>query len=398
MTRRKAAFKPLAIHPLAELFPPMGDDDFATLCQSLQARGFDPMDPIVVLDRQVIDGRNRQAACVQLGIRPVCRDYDPAQEGDPLAYVLRRNLARRHLNESQRALVAAQLVTLKRGDNQHREENSISVDQAAAWLRVSARSVAYAAKVKSEGTPAIRRAVENGHLAVSAAAQAVDLAPQLQKQIAKKAESGGGNVVRTVIKKAARELREKDLAERQRALPSKQFGLIYADPEWKFTAWDPESGMDRAADNHYPTSETEAICARPVQQLAAPDCVLALWATAPMLPDALRVLASWGFTYKTHAIWKKLRNGNGRGSGYWFTGEHELLLIGTRGNVPAPATAICGSVIDAPAGKHSAKPEIFAQLLEQVFPNLPKIELNRRGKPRAGWEAWGNEAELDEAA
>jgi N6-adenosine-specific RNA methylase IME4 len=71
------------------------------------------------------------------------------------------------------------------------------------------------------------------------------------------------------------------------------------------------------------------------------------------------------------------------------TGEHELLLIGVRGNVPAPATAMCGSVVDAPVGRHSAKPEVFAEIIEREFPNLPKIELNRRGAP-----AWAGEVSL----
>ena len=104
-------------------------------------------------------------------------------------------------------------------------------------------------------------------------------------------------------------------------------------------------------------------------------------------------MRGWGFEYKTHAIWHKVRPGAGRGSGYWFTGEHELLLVGSRGSIPAPATALCGSVIATPIGGHSAKPDEFPELTELAFPNLPKIELNRRGPPRAGWDAWGNEAE-----
>jgi N6-adenosine-specific RNA methylase IME4 len=100
---------------------------------------------------------------------------------------------------------------------------------------------------------------------------------------------------------------------------------------------------------------------------------------------------AWGFDYKTHMVWRKQRPGRGRGTGYWLTGEHELLLIGTRGQVPAPATAMAPSVLDAPVGKHSEKPERFAELIEHQFPNIPKIELNRRGPARPGWDAWGLE-------
>jgi N6-adenosine-specific RNA methylase IME4 len=195
-------------------------------------------------------------------------------------------------------------------------------------------------------------------------------------------------------KKERRANRERVLGECIAALPTAKYGLIVADPEWQFEPRSRETGMDRAADNHYPTSCTQVIAARDVPSIAANDCVLFLWATAPMLAHALLVMAAWGFDYKTHLIWHKIRNGAGRGSGYWATGEHEPLLIGTRGKVVAPATAMCGSVIAAPwQGKHSAKPEIFLEIIEREFPNTPKIELNRRGPPRPGWDAWGNQVE-----
>jgi N6-adenosine-specific RNA methylase IME4 len=194
----------------------------------------------------------------------------------------------------------------------------------------------------------------------------------------------------TADKKAARTVREKELGKKQKSLPDQKFGVVLADPEWKFKVYS-EDGMDRAAENHYPTSVTDAICARPVQDIAADDCILFLWATAPMLPDALRVMAAWGFEYKSHFIWNKDRIG----TGYWNRNKHELMLVGTRGNIPAPAMGTqLNSVIDAPVGRHSAKPEAFYALIEKYFPTLPKIELNRRGPARAGWDAWGNEVEV----
>lgn len=194
---------------------------------------------------------------------------------------------------------------------------------------------------------------------------------------------------RHVDKKAAREERERQLGAKQQALPDKKYGVILADPEWRFATYSRDTGMDRAADNHYPTSETDVICARPVGEIAADDAVLFLWATAPMLPDALRVMTAWGFTYKSHVIWKKDRIG----TGYWFRSQHELLLVGTRGSkLPAPAMGTQGSsVIDAPLGVHSAKPDEFHDLIEAYFPSLPKIELNAR-RSRSGWDAWGYEA------
>jgi N6-adenosine-specific RNA methylase IME4 len=106
-----------------------------------------------------------------------------------------------------------------------------------------------------------------------------------------------------------------------------------------------------------------------------------------MLPDALRVMAAWGFEFKSSAVWVKDRVG----TGYWFRNAHELLLLGTRGDIPCPAMGDqWESVIDSPVGAHSEKPEEAYELIEAYFPNLPKIELNARQR-RVGWDCWGLE-------
>jgi N6-adenosine-specific RNA methylase IME4 len=79
------------------------------------------------------------------------------------------------------------------------------------------------------------------------------------------------------------------------------------------------------------------------------------------------------------------------GTGYWFRNQHELLLVGTRGAVPAPAPGTqARSVIVAPRGKHSAKPVEVREMIERLYPTLPKIELFARERV-PGWDAWGNE-------
>ena len=169
-----------------------------------------------------------------------------------------------------------------------------------------------------------------------------------------------------------------------------QFGVIVADPPWRFHVWAEESGSGRSASAHYPVSDLDAIKTLDVRSISADDAVLFLWAPAPMLPQALEVMAAWGFAYKAHVVWliDKL------GLGYWARSKHELLLIGTRGDVVAPAPGTqWPSVIEAPTGKHSAKPEIFLDTIDSLYPNLPKIELYRRGKARPGWIAWGAEAD-----
>ncbi len=192
-------------------------------------------------------------------------------------------------------------------------------------------------------------------------------------------------------KQLRRRIREAQLAAKQRALPQKRFGVIYADPEWEFKTRS-EAGMDRAAENHYPTSTTEVIATRPVGKIAAEDCALFLWATVPMLPEALQVMGAWGFKYKSGMAWDKVEPGQG----FWFRNQHELLLLGTRGNVPAPAFGTqWNSLIAERKRGHSEKPDWAYELIEAYFPNLPKIELNARTR-RDGWDAWGFEAPEDD--
>jgi N6-adenosine-specific RNA methylase IME4 len=121
---------------------------------------------------------------------------------------------------------------------------------------------------------------------------------------------------------------------------------------------------------------------------AARDCVLFMWATVPMLPQALNVMGAWQFVYVTNFVWIKDKPG----TAYWNRNRHELLLVGTRGEIPAPAPGEqFDSVMEAPRGKHSVKPQIVREMIEKMFPNLPRLELFARGKPAEGWDAWGNE-------
>lgn len=198
--------------------------------------------------------------------------------------------------------------------------------------------------------------------------------------------------IATEVKQQKRANRELSLGAMQCALPKKKYGVIVADPEWRFEPWSRSTGMDRAADNHYPTSCTEVIAARDVPSIAADDCVLFLWATAPMLPHALAVMDAWGFNYVSNYVWAKDKIG----TGYWNRNKHEHLLVGTRGKIPAPAMGTqWPSLIEVGVGEHSAKPVAFLSMIETYFPTLPKIELNRRGPAKLGWDAWGLEAEAD---
>jgi N6-adenosine-specific RNA methylase IME4 len=197
-------------------------------------------------------------------------------------------------------------------------------------------------------------------------------------------------LTKTQLKQAKRAAKEAALASKILALPDRRYGVIVADPPWRWEPYSRETGMDRAADNHYPTASLQEIAALPVQSIAAADCALFLWATVPCLEHALYTMREWGFTYKSQFVWVK----NRAGLGFWNRNKHELLLIGTCGHVPAPAPGTqWPSVIYADVGAHSVKPDVALEMIEIYYPNLPKIELHRRGPARPGWSSWGAEAE-----
>jgi N6-adenosine-specific RNA methylase IME4 len=213
-----------------------------------------------------------------------------------------------------------------------------------------------------------------------------------------KIRAGGAVVINPVKdlntreKQLHRDVREAVLAAKQKALPEKKFGIILEDPEWPFDVWS-VAGMDRSADNHYPTSALEVIEARDVPSIAADDCVLFLWVTAPhhAAGNGAVIMRARGFEPKAEIIWNKVEVG----TGFWFRNQHEVLLVGVRGKVPAPAMGTqWPSIITSPKGVHSEKPDWAYELIEAYFPNLPKIELNARRR-RDGWDAWGFEAPDD---
>ena len=105
------------------------------------------------------------------------------------------------------------------------------------------------------------------------------------------------------------------------------------------------------------------------------------------MPEALEVIAAWGFEYKSSLVWVK----PSIGPGVWLRNRHELLLVAQRGGYPPPEPdERADSVLEAPRGRHSQKPERVYELLERMYPSASKLELfARRGWP--GWAVWGNE-------
>lgn len=168
----------LPVHPVAELFPPMTEEEFRGLKEDIRQHG--QREDIVVWCGQLIDGRHRLRACRELGIKPQIAEL--MEETDPVKYALSHNLHRRHLTTTQRAMVATKLATLKKGDNQHsqKEHSGIpltSMDEAAKAFNVSVDSVKKARKVLAHATPEVLTAVDRGEMTLNAAVATINEKP-----------------------------------------------------------------------------------------------------------------------------------------------------------------------------------------------------------------------------
>lgn len=169
--------------------------------------------------------------------------------------------------------------------------------------------------------------------------------------------------------------------------PNKKYSVIYADPPWRY---DFSKSDNRKIENHYQTMTLEDI-----KNLSIPtekNAVLFLWATAPKLLEGLEVMKSWGFEYKTQAIWDKQLIG----MGYWFRGRHEILLVGTKGKFSPPSKEFrFPSVYLEKRSKHSKKPSFYRDFINDAYQDFNKIELFAR-QSSEGWDVWGNEVEVSE--
>ena len=200
--------------------------------------------------------------------------------------------------------------------------------------------------------------------------------------------------VQGVLRKSEKEHRraaaDQRLHERHAQIqtaPDGVYSVIYADPPWSYD----NSGLYGSAATIYPTMPIEAICAYLTQiDLHVQDnAVLFMWATNPLLPDALAVLSAWEFDYKTKIAWNKEKPTTGLG--FSVKGQHELLMIATRGSFRP--NYMPASVITDRKAEHSRKPASLYGLIETMYPNQRYIELFARGMPpRENWTFFGGEA------
>lgn len=175
-----------------------------------------------------------------------------------------------------------------------------------------------------------------------------------------------------------------------------KFGTVLADPPWRFINRTGKMAPEHKRLNRYNTMTVDEISALPVAASLAEVAHLYLWVPNALLPDGLRVLAAWGFQYKSNIIWHKIRKDggpDGRGVGFYFRNVTEILLFGVKGKnarTKAPGRRQV-NFIATRKREHSRKPDEQYGIIEACS-HAPYLELFARGE-RPKWVVWGNQAD-----
>ena len=352
------------------LIPPLLPEERKGLEESILKEGC--RDALVVWKGHniLVDGHNRYEICTAHGKPFETVEMEFASRDDAMVWIIDNQFSRRNLTPFARgelALKRKHIIAAKAKKNQLRTTEN-RVCQISDKQRVD---------TKKE----LAKIAGVSHDTIARVEKIVQKAPEEVKEKLRR----GDLTINKVYNEIKREENRQRYVERMKAVvspPTGKYRVILADPPWRYEF---SETRNREIENHYPTMDLEEIKALKIP--AEDEAILFLWTTAPKLEESLAVLNAWGFKYRTCAVWDKER----KGMGYWFRIQHELLLVGVRGNfrTPDPANRF-DSVIRAPRAEHSKKPAIVHEMIEKMFPGERYVELFAR-EERPGWAVWGNE-------
>ena len=345
-------------HKFADVFPMIEGNELEVLKTDIQEHGL--LNPIVLYEDKILDGRNRFKACNEIGIEPKFETY---KGNKPLEFVISLNLKRRHLTQSQAGVIALSVMpmleeeAMKRmlkGDPREKiPEGSRSSEKAGKLFNVSEKYVREAKKLK-ENSPELLEEVRLGHKNFSEIKKEQRL-QKLQEQ---------------------REELENNALEK----PDGLFDVIVIDPPWKYgDDYDPENNRGTTP---YPTMSIAEISN--IKLPTTENCVLWLWTTNTFIFECEGILESWGFEIKSVLTWDKEIMGTGR----WLRSQTEHCILAIKGK-PYFNNTKWTTLIKEKRTTHSTKPEIFYKMVEEICAGR-KLDYFAR-KQRKGWFVYGNE-------
>jgi len=342
----------MEFHEAANLFPMMTGQEYIDLRDDIAANGL--LEPIITLDGRILDGRNRYTACLDIGIHPELAEYSGEQS--PIDYVISKNLHRRHLNETQRGIVAARLANMPEG-RPGNNANLHSLQDASDKMNVSRRTTASVKEVERKA-PDLLPAMEAGEMTVNHAVQ------EMRKREA----------VVNLVSIESQEAKAIDGV----------YDVIVIDPPWPMQKIERDVRPNQV-EFDYPVMDEGELSALDIP--TADDCHIWLWTTHKFLPMAVRLLDRWGLKYVCTFVWHKPGGFQPIGLPQY---NCEFALYARKGTpifIDLKDFSVC---FDAKRNGHSEKPEEFYDVIRRVTGGRRLDMFNRRKID--GFDGWGKEA------
>ena len=363
----------MKVHPYADLFPLIEGTDFTLLCDDIKENGL--QNPIVLLGDEILDGRNRYLACMEVDVQPEWTQY---QGENPLAFVLSSNLHRRHLTASQRAALGAEIATLSQGVHARSKIANISYlsqSEAGAMLQVSPAYIKLAKRIK-ENTPELFEEMKSGQKTLQQVNREIIGEDEILRMATKiRLEK------KEVLKAQKEKLRREALAIKP---PEGQYRTIVIDPPWDIDRIQLENRTFDKQNFDYATMTVDEI--KDFKLPAHDECHLWLWTTQKYLRSSFEILDAWDFTYLSTFVWHKK-------GGFQPVGlpqfNCEFVLLARKGAQPFLETKNFFTCFEAERREHSRKPEEFYDVVRRVSPE-PRIDIFSR-ENREGYDTWGLE-------
>jgi N6-adenosine-specific RNA methylase IME4 len=393
------------------LIPALQSEERTQLEANIVADGC--RDPLVLWGRVLVDGHNRHEICTRLGLKFKVEQKDFDSREDVIVWMIDNQDGRRNISDFQKIelqLRKKAAISAKAKANQAHGQTAPGVtlpvnlpealetrEVIAKAAGVSGKTVSTVERIVETASPELLTALRTSRVSINAGSDIATLPKAQQVEIVAR---GTKEILQAAkeIRAARSEDRRNERIEKIVAISTgnapvgsiaERYPVIYLDPPWRYDYAESDA---RTIENHYPTMSLDEIKAMDMSLVAFDDCIMFMWATSPKLADAFQVLDAWGFSYRTCAVWDKQKIG----MGYYFRQQHELLLIAVKGQPPTPAPANRpSSVFSYPRGQHSAKPHEVYEVIEAMYPTLPKIEMFCR-TPREGWGVWGNQSKAAE--
>lgn len=345
----------MEFHDAANIFPMMTADEMAGLVDSI-LQGYDSQFPILTYEEKILDGRNRYVACLKAGVEPI---YEEWVGTDPVGFVVRANLTRRHLSETQRAIAAGKIETMRHGGDRQDANLHLAItrEKAAEMLNVSPRTVATVKAVERD---------------------APDLLPKMEA-----GEMTANKAVQIMRKRQVVAELENIEAQEAKAIQG-VYDVLVIDPPWPMQKIERDVAPNQVA-FEYPTMTEEELNSLNIP--AADNCHVWLWTTHKFLPMAFRLLDKWGMKYVCEFVWHKPGGFQPFGLPQY---NCEFALYARKGTPEFIDFKDFMTCFNAPRGAHSEKPEEFYDTVRRVTTGRRLDMFSRRNI--IGFDGWGKES------